>query len=311
MKLVPEVKEFVDESGTTTTFGYKLSSFEATRPFEPQELANPEQQTLTDFDYALYASAVILALIVFIFGVRNVIKGNIEWRRAFVVFIAFNLGIYGWRMLYYISNFSEVLSTTGYFVVSINTLLLSLVLSLFGVLAYINWEVFARAQKNGEIQLVDNIWRMNIWLKESGQAMLHGFSLGFLLLGVFVTTSSAMVLAIWRIVMSSATNFAVGTSITTCGAAMPWIEVLVTPALNNRSANSSAIRPNCVTPMGPEITTSVTRSLQLPRKITGSSASSGNVEMPASAVSTSEFARDISQSGSNSNLLRASPSVDR
>ena len=187
MKLVPEVKEFVDESGTTTTFGYKLSSFEATRPFEPQELANPVQQTLTDFDYALYASAVILALIVFIFGVRNVIKGNIEWRRAFVVFIAFNLGIYGWRMLYYISNFSEVLSTTGYFVVSINTLLLSLVLSLFGALAYINWEVFARAQKNGEIQLVDNIWRMNFWLKESGQAMLHGFSLGFLLLGVFVT----------------------------------------------------------------------------------------------------------------------------
>lgn len=78
------------------------------------------------------------------------IKGKIEWRRVFVVFIAFNKGIYGWRMLYYISNFSEVLSTTGYFVVSINTLLLSLVLSLFGSLAYINWEVFARAQKNGE-----------------------------------------------------------------------------------------------------------------------------------------------------------------
>ena len=191
MKLVPEVQEFVDETGATTTFGYKLSSFEATRPFEPRELADPGQEILTDFDYALYASAVILALIVFIFGVRNVIKGNIEWRRAFVIFIALNLGIYGWRMLYYISNFSEVLSTTGYFVVSINTLLLSLVLSLFGALAYINWEVFARAQKSGEIQLVDNIWRLNIWLKESGQALLHGFALGFLLLGVFMTTAYA------------------------------------------------------------------------------------------------------------------------
>ena len=124
-------------------------------------------------------------------------------------------------------------------------------------------------------------------------------------------TSSAMALAIWRIVMSSATNFAVGTSITTCGAAMPWIEVFVTPALNNRRANSSAIRPSCVTPMGPEITTSVTRSLQLPRKMTGSSASSGSVEIPSSAVSTSAFARDISQSGSNSNEMRARPSVDR
>ena len=191
MKLVPEVQEFVDETGATTTFGYKLSSFEATRPFEPRELADPGQEILTDFDYALYASAVILALIVFIFGVRNVIKGNIEWRRAFVIFIALNLGIYGWRMLYYISNFSEVLSTTGYFVVSINTLLLSLVLSLFGALAYINWEVFARAQKSGEIQLVDNIWRLNIWLKESGQALLHGFALGFLLLGVFMTIAYA------------------------------------------------------------------------------------------------------------------------
>lgn len=191
MKMVPEVQEFVDETGATTTFGYKLSSFEATRPFEPRELADPAQEILTDFDYAFYASAVILALIVFIFGVRNVIKGNIEWRRAFVIFIALNLGIYGWRMLYYISNFSQVLSTTGYFVVSINTLLLSLVLSLFGALAYINWEVFARAQKSGEIQLVDNIWRLNIWLKESGQALLHGFSLGFLLLGVFMTTAYA------------------------------------------------------------------------------------------------------------------------
>ena len=124
-------------------------------------------------------------------------------------------------------------------------------------------------------------------------------------------TSSAMALAIWRIVMSSATNLAVGTSITTCGAAMPWIEVLVTPALNNRRTNSSAIRPSCVTPMGPEITTSVTRSLQLPRKIMGSSASSGSVEMPSSAVSTSAFARDISQSGSNSSDIRARPSVDR
>lgn len=189
MKLIPEVKEIMDETAAKTTFGYKLSSFEATRLFEPQELANPAQEILTDFDYTLYASAVILALFVFIFGVRNVIKGNIEWSRAFVIFIALNLGIYGWRMLYFISSFSEVLSTREYFVVSINTLLFSLVLSLFGALAYINWEVFARAQKSGEIQLVDNIWRLNIWLKESGQAFLHGFSLGFLLLGVFVTTA--------------------------------------------------------------------------------------------------------------------------
>ena len=55
MRLIPEVKEIMDETGAKTTFGYKLSLFEATRLFEPQELANPAQEILTDFDYALYA----------------------------------------------------------------------------------------------------------------------------------------------------------------------------------------------------------------------------------------------------------------
>jgi serine phosphatase RsbU (regulator of sigma subunit) len=189
LTLKPEVKEYVDESGVRTSFGYQVVSFNASRPYEPLELSNPTQDTLTDFDYALYASAVLLALIVFIFGVRNVIKGNIEWNRAFVMFISLTLGIYGWRMLYFISNFSEVLSTTGYFVISINTLLLSLVLSLFGSLAYVNWEVLARAQKSGEIQLLDGMWRMNIWVKEIGQALINGFLLGFFILGIFALSA--------------------------------------------------------------------------------------------------------------------------
>ena len=189
LTLKPEVKEYVDESGVRTSFGYQVINFTATRPYEPLELSNPIQDTLTDFDYALSASAVILALIVFIFGVRNVIKGNIEWNRAFVMFFSLTLGIYGWRMLYYISNYSDILSTTGYFVISINTLLLSLVLSLFGSLAYVNWEVLARSQKSGEIQLLDGMWRMNIWVKEIGQALVNGFLLGFFILGLFALSA--------------------------------------------------------------------------------------------------------------------------
>ena len=82
----------------------------------------------------------------------------------------------------------------------------------------------------------------------------------------------------------------------------------VTPLAKRRFTNSSANSPSCSTPMGPVITTSVTRSRHVPRRTRGSSASSGNVLIASTTPCTSSAARDMSQPGSKSNVTDALPS---
>ena len=124
------------------------------------------------------------------------------------------------------------------------------------------------------------------------------------------STSEAMAVAIWVMETSNAIRLADGTSITVCGAAMPRMAVRVTPTANRRVMNSSANRPNWSGPIGPVITTSVTRSRHTPRRTVGSSASPGSVVIASTATRTSSTARAMSQPGSNSNRMRALPSVD-
>ena len=126
-----------------------------------------------------------------------------------------------------------------------------------------------------------------------------------------VAASSAMASAMSLMVTSFRISEAEVTSTTVCGAATPRIEVRVTPSVNSRATISSANRASWSTPTGPEITTSVTGSRQAPRVTSGSSASSGSVPTPFAASSISAAARDMSQPGSNSSVIRARPSVER
>ena len=111
-------------------------------------------------------------------------------------------------------------------------------------------------------------------------------------------------------VISYIIKFEVGTDTTVSGAAKPLIVVRVTPAVKSLITNSSANKPNWSTATGPEITTSVTRSLHRPRIIVGSSLSCGREVTLSNAVSTSTFALPMSQLGSNSRDIRALPSFD-
>ena len=123
------------------------------------------------------------------------------------------------------------------------------------------------------------------------------------------STSSAMAAAISAMLTSLAIRLTLGASTTICVAAMPRMVVRVTPSANSRIVNSSAKLASWSMPTGPVITTSVTRSRQPPRRITGSSASSGRLVTASTAVSTSASARAMSQFGSNSRLMRARPSL--
>ena len=84
--------------------------------------------------------------------------------------------------------------------------------------------------------------------------------------------------------------------------------VCVTPSANKRVTISSAKRPNCSAPTGPVITTSVTRSLQPPLRISGSSALLGRLLVLSSANWTSSRAFSISVPGRNSSVMLARPS---
>ncbi len=100
------------------------------------------------------------------------------------------------------------------------------------------------------------------------------------------------------------------TSTTVSGSATPRIVTRVTPAAKRRAVNSSANRPSCSASTGPEITTSVTRSRQMPRRTCGSSAASGSSPIPSTAACTSASARAMSQPGSKSTAIRALPSEE-
>ena len=122
--------------------------------------------------------------------------------------------------------------------------------------------------------------------------------------------AAAMVAAIWSNVMSCCTRSAMRSWTKVSGADRPVTDSRVTPRAYRRLVRSSAMRPSCSKPTGPEITTSVTASRQARRVTSGSSAPSGRSPAAAMAASTSPVARDMSQPGSNSRVMRALPWLD-
>jgi hypothetical protein len=122
--------------------------------------------------------------------------------------------------------------------------------------------------------------------------------------------SAAIAAAMSAMATSWRTSDADETRTTVSGAAIPLIEVRVTPSANSRIAYSSANRPSWSTETGPVITTSVTRSDQPERRITGSSVPSGRRPVASIAACTSSAARFMSWLGSKSSEIVARPSRD-
>jgi len=185
ISLEPVVKEFETINGFSTKFGYKIDSFIARNELEPINLNVNFFEDFPLFTYVVVILAILLAIFVIAVGTRNIFKGKVEWRRSLVMFILITATYFGWRMIFYVDVFGELLNGGGLFNIILNNLLVGLIIGLYASMAYISWEAFARNQKNGELELIDAFWQRRFFVRETGASLIHGFFIGGLLLGLF------------------------------------------------------------------------------------------------------------------------------
>lgn len=188
LRLSPVVREFDNEEGFRTEFGYSTEQFVAKNRLEPEELNRGVDGSEDDqlwYNYIFLISILLLAILVFIIGLQNVIKGKVEKKRALFVFLIILAATYGWRSIYFMYSYNPFLNNIGMFAVTANTLLFSLVLALYGALAYISWEALARSQNQKQVDVIDALWRRKFFVSETGAALVHGFAIGGIAIGLF------------------------------------------------------------------------------------------------------------------------------
>ncbi|RNC79313.1 MAG: serine/threonine-protein phosphatase [Balneola sp.] len=185
ISLTTVVKEFESLNGFTTRFGYSINNFSAKNELEPDNLNVAGDGTLSAFQIAFFSTALLITVLVFIVGIRNIFKGKVEWRRALFVFFAISITYLGWRSIYFWSVFGDFHDTNTVFLLILNNLLTGLILGLYAAVAYISWEAFARSQKNGQVELMDAFWQRKFFVRETGTALVNGFFIGCILLGLF------------------------------------------------------------------------------------------------------------------------------
>lgn len=186
LRLEPMVRELNDESGFRTQFGFTIQSFAAMDSFEPESLTAGATDNSDDllFSYILFSALFLLIILIFAVGLRNIFKGKVEWRRALIIFIAVAAGVYGWRAIYFIYSYHPFLSNAGIFAGTINNLVFGLVVGLYASLAYISWEALARSQDQNQVDIIDALWQRKFFVSETGSALVHGFAIGGIVIGV-------------------------------------------------------------------------------------------------------------------------------
>ena len=187
LSLKPVVREIDNEEGFRTEFGYSISSFKAMDVFEPEDLgATPITQAENDltFTVGFFIVVFLLAILIFSVGIRNTFKGKVEWRRALLIFIGISLGTYGWRAIFFMDSYNPFLNSAGMLGGTFNSLLIGLVLGLYAAMAYISWEALARSQKQSQVDIIDALWQRKFFISETGSALVHGFAIGGIVIGI-------------------------------------------------------------------------------------------------------------------------------
>lgn len=179
LELEPAVHRESNDMEYTEIHGVRVVRFEAYNEIEKTPVESTEQNFVVFF----FIVITIVSLIVLIEGLGQLFKGKADWRRILVVAVFISVLIFGWRLIFML-NFSDILTTQANLVVQFNQVIFGVVMGLFAAIAYIGWEAYARGEKSFQIQLIDAFWQGNFYLKESGSAIIRGFSLGGVLAGI-------------------------------------------------------------------------------------------------------------------------------
>ncbi len=180
-----KVREITINGEEITQFGYELASFSAKYEIEPDDLTFATEIDFDLFAYIFIGCVILLSLLVFTVGIRNIFHGKVEWRRAMIIATVLTLGYLGWRTIFYWSVYGDFIGGAATVQIILNNLLTSILVGFYGAMAYISWEAFARSQRNGQLELVDTLWQKRFFVRENGLALINGFAVGGILLGAF------------------------------------------------------------------------------------------------------------------------------
>lgn len=184
LELKPMIKEINIRQGTSIKYGASIQSFRAMDAYESSQLEKTSLFSNLSFIIS-FVSLGILICLVFFFGILNINKGHVEWKRALFILVIISLGIMGWRTIYFINTVDPFLNETASTVFILNHLLFGAACGLYAALAYIGWEATARSQKQEQLHLVDAFWRNRFFFRETGEGLMRGYALGGVLLGIF------------------------------------------------------------------------------------------------------------------------------
>lgn len=187
MELSPKVKVMRAEGRESVQSGYAITSF---KTFYIDEGVEQTMVAGTDaeeeFIILLIGGFLFIGLLVLVVGVRQLFQGRVELKRGMWVFFIMIATLFLWRHFVFMQGaFDLVEGTTQAFLI-LNNFLIALLGGLYTAVAYMGWESLARKQKQNQVHVIDGIWQGNFFFKETGWAVINGYCLTGILLGLLV-----------------------------------------------------------------------------------------------------------------------------
>ena len=191
LALNPKIREVTENFETRIEYGASIASFSAYN--SSKAFLNSYGASGQNYEaIPIYIGIILLILAVLYLGLRQLFRGEVEWRRALLIQVIIMVTFFGWRLLYFSSTYGPFLDGSTDLVLMLNQLLVGAVLGLFIALAYSGWEATARHQGQTGIPIIDALWRKHFFLRETGESMVRGYALGGILLGVSVVLIYAL-----------------------------------------------------------------------------------------------------------------------
>ncbi len=132
----------------------------------------------------VYVISIILVVMVLIATIRRVYRNQVDWQRGSWVFFAFGGGIVLWAVMHMLGYSVGNVPSDLFWLLMISSLINGLLAGFFIAISYFTWESIARPQHHCQIMHVDTLWRGRLFVRETGEAVVYGYALSGVLLGL-------------------------------------------------------------------------------------------------------------------------------
>lgn len=165
--------------------GLQLSHFTAGYISEDSGGSQPgSSETFIWNAFFLILFLILLSIIVFVTGIRQVFRGRVEWKRSLIILVTVTLVHYTWTVGYFYFGFYNFLSSSIVYMDLLQQFFLAALYGVYAAVAYIAWESLARELKSEQIPVIDAVWSGKFFQKEVGVGILSGFGIAGFYLGI-------------------------------------------------------------------------------------------------------------------------------